>query len=144
MLAQLVKSKLNYKYHWAVADYLQRAARHIASKVDVEQAYALGKAAVELALKGQNSVMPTVVRTADKPYKWKIGTARLEDVANREKMLPRDYITEDGFHITAKARRYLQPLIKGEDYPPYKDGLPQYVQLKNAPVRKKLAEPFVV
>ncbi|HKU13778.1 MAG TPA: 6-phosphofructokinase [Steroidobacteraceae bacterium] len=144
VIAQLVKSKLDYKYHWAVADYLQRAARHIASKVDVEQAYALGKAAVELALKGQNSLMPTIVRTADKPYKWKIGTARLEDVANREKMLPRDYITADGFHITAKARRYLQPLIKGEDYPPYKDGLPQYVQLKNAPVRKKLAEPFVV
>jgi 6-phosphofructokinase 1 len=144
VIAQLVKSKLDYKYHWAVADYLQRAARHIASKVDVEQAYALGKAAVELALKGQNSLMPTIVRTADKPYKWKIGTARLEDVANREKMLPRDYITEDGLHITAKARRYLQPLINGEDYPPYKDGLPQYVQLKNAPVRRKLAEPFVV
>ena len=144
VLAQLVKEKLNYKYHWAVADYLQRAARHIASKVDVEQAYAVGKAAVELALKGQNSVMPTIVRTADKPYQWKIGTAPLAKVANQEKMLPRDYITEDGFHITAKARRYLSPLIKGEDYPPYKDGLPQYVQLKNAPVRKKLAEPFVV
>jgi ATP-dependent phosphofructokinase / diphosphate-dependent phosphofructokinase len=144
VIAQLVKSKLNYKYHWAVADYLQRAARHIASKVDVEQAYAVGKAAVELALKGQNSVMPTIVRTADKPYKWKIGTAPLAEVANREKMLPRDYITEDGFHITAKGRRYLLPLIKGEDYPPYKDGLPQYVQLQNAPVRKKLAEPFVV
>jgi 6-phosphofructokinase 1 len=144
VLAQLVKSKLNYKYHWAVADYLQRAARHIASKVDVEQAYALGKAAVELALKGRNSLMPTIVRTADKPYKWQIGTAKLEDVANREKMLPRDYITEDGLHITAKARRYLQPLIKGEDYPPYKDGLPQYVTLKNAPVRRKLSESFVV
>jgi ATP-dependent phosphofructokinase / diphosphate-dependent phosphofructokinase len=144
VIAQLVKSKLNYKYHWAVADYLQRAARHIASKVDVEQAYAVGKAAVELALKGQNSVMPTIVRIADKPYKWKIGTAPLAQVANQEKMLPRDYITEDGMHITAKARRYLQPLIKGEDYPPYKDGLPQYVTLKNAPVRKKLAEPFVV
>ena len=144
VIAQLVKSKLNYKYHWAVADYLQRAARHIASKVDVEQAYAVGKAAVELALKGQNSVMPTIVRTADKPYKWKIGTAPLAQVANQEKMLPHDYITEDGMHITAKARRYLQPLIKGEDYPPYKDGLPLYVQLKNAPVRKKLAEPFVV
>ncbi|HKQ14082.1 MAG TPA: 6-phosphofructokinase [Steroidobacteraceae bacterium] len=144
VIAQLVKSKLNYKYHWAVADYLQRAARHIASKVDVEQAYAVGRAAVELALKGQNSVMPTVVRTADKPYKWKIGTAPLAQVANQEKMLPRDYITEDGFHITAKARRYLSPLIKGEDYPPYKDGLPQYVTLKNAPVRRKLPEPFVV
>ena len=144
VIAQLVKSKLNYKYHWAVADYLQRAARHIASKVDVEQAYAVGKAAVELALKGQNSVMPTIVRTADKPYKWKIGVAPLAQVANQEKMLPRDYISEDGMHITAKARRYLLPLIKGEDYPPYKDGLPQYVTLKNAPVRKKLAEPFVV
>ena len=144
VIAQLVKSRLNYKYHWAVADYLQRAARHIASKVDVDQAYAVGKAAVELALKGQNSVMPTIVRTADKPYKWKIGVAPLAQVANQEKMLPRDYISEDGMHITTKARRYLLPLIKGEDYPPYKDGLPQYVTLKNAPVRKKLAEPFVV
>ena len=144
VIAQLVKSKLNYKYHWAVADYLQRAARHIASKVDVEQAYALGKAAVEFALKGHNSVMPTIVRVSDKPYKWKIGSARLEDVANKEKMLPRDYITADGMHITGKARRYLLPLIKGEDYPPYKDGLPMYVTLKNAPVRKKLATPFVV
>jgi ATP-dependent phosphofructokinase / diphosphate-dependent phosphofructokinase len=144
VIAQLVKAKLNYKYHWAVADYLQRAARHIASKVDVEQAYAVGKAAVELALKGGNSLMPTIVRVANKPYKWKIGAAKLEDVANKEKMLPRDYITEDGFHITSKARRYLLPLIKGEDYPPYKDGLPQYVTLKNAPVRKKLAGTFVV
>jgi ATP-dependent phosphofructokinase / diphosphate-dependent phosphofructokinase len=144
VIAQLVKSKLNYKYHWAVADYLQRAARHIASKVDVEQAYAVGKAAVELALKGQNSVMPTIVRVGDRPYKWKIGTAALGKVANQEKMLPRDYITEDGFHITSKGRRYLSPLIKGEDYPPYNDGLPQYVKLKNAPVRKKLANTFVV
>jgi 6-phosphofructokinase len=144
VLAQLVKSKLNYKYHWAVADYLQRAARHIASKVDVEQAYALGKAAVELAMQGHNSLMPIVVRTSDKPYKWKIGTAKLTDVANQEKMLPRDYITADGFHITARARRYLAPLIKGEDYPPYKDGLPQYVVLKNAPVKRKLTNIFVV
>jgi ATP-dependent phosphofructokinase / diphosphate-dependent phosphofructokinase len=143
-IAQLVKSKLDYKYHWAVADYLQRAARHIASKVDVDQAYAVGKAAVELALKGHNSVMPTIVRVSDKPYKWKLGTAKLGNVANQEKMLPRDYITADGFHITTKARRYLAPLIKGEDYPPYKNGLPQYVTLKNAPVRKKLSETFVV
>jgi 6-phosphofructokinase len=144
VVAQLVKSKLNYKYHWAVADYLQRAARHIASKVDVEQAYALGKSAVELALKGHNSVMPTIVRTSNKPYKWKLGLAKLQDVANQEKMLPRDFITEDGFHITNKARKYLLPLIKGEDYPPYKDGLPQYVVLKNAPVKKKLSTPFVL
>jgi 6-phosphofructokinase 1 len=144
VIAQLVKAKLGYKYHWAVADYLQRAARHIASKVDVEQAYAVGKAAVELALKGHNSVMPTIVRTSERPYRWKIGIAKLDDVANREKMLPRDYISTDGFHITAKARRYLAPLIKGEDYPPYKDGLPQYVTLKNAPVRKKLKQRFVL
>jgi len=144
VIAQLVKEKLGYKYHWAVADYLQRAARHIASKVDVDQAYAVGKAAVELALKGHNSVMPTIVRVSDKPYKWKIGMAALEKVANVEKMLPRDYITEDGFHITAKGRKYLAPLIKGEDYPPYKDGLPQYVVLKNSPVKKKLSTPFVL
>jgi 6-phosphofructokinase 1 len=144
IVAQLVKQKLGYKYHWAVADYLQRAARHIASKVDVEQAYAVGKAAVEVALKGHNSVMPTIERVSDRPYRWKIGLARLEDVANREKMLPRDYITPDGLHITAKARRYLAPLIRGEDYPPYKDGLPQFVVLKNAPVRKKLKTAFAI
>jgi len=144
VIAQLVKAKLNYKYHWAVADYLQRAARHIASKVDVEQAYAVGKAAVELAVKGHNAVMPTIVRVADKPYKWKIGLAKLEDVANKEKMLPRDYISEDGLNITSKARRYLSPLIGGEDYPPYKAGLPQYVVLRNAPVKKKLTNTFVV
>ena len=144
VVAQLVKDKLGYKYHWAVADYLQRAARHIASKVDVEQAYAVGKAAVELALKGHHAVMPAIVRVSDKPYRWKIGVAKLEDVANVEKMLPRDYITPDGFHITAKGRRYLAPLIKGEDYPPYKDGLPQYVVLKNKPVRRKLKNTCVV
>jgi len=144
VVAQLVKDKLGYKYHWAVADYLQRAARHIASKVDVEQAYAVGKAAVELALKGHHAVMPAIVRVSDKPYRWKIGVAPLEKVANVEKMLPRDYITPDGFHITAKGRRYLAPLIKGEDYPPYKDGLPRYVVLRNKPVRKKLKSGFVV
>ena len=144
VLAQLVKEKLNYKYHWAVADYLQRAARHIASKVDVEQAYAVGKSAVELAMKGHNSVMPTIVRVADKPYKWKLGVAKLENVANQKKMLPRDYISADGMHITAKARRYLSPLIKGEDYPPYQDGLPRYVTLRNVPVKRKLKETFVL
>jgi 6-phosphofructokinase 1 len=144
VVAQLVKDKLGYKYHWAVADYLQRAARHIASKVDVEQAYATGKAAVELALKGHHAVMPAIVRVSDKPYRWKIGVAPLDKVANVEKMLPRDYITPDGFHITAKGRRYLAPLIRGEDYPPYKDGLPQYVVLKNKAVRKKLKAGFVV
>ncbi len=138
VVANMIKDALGYKFHWAVADYLQRAARHIASKTDVEQAYALGKAAVDLALKGQNAVMPTIVRVSEKPYKWKTGVAMLKDVANVEKMMPRDFISKDGFGITDKCRTYLAPLIKGEDYPPYKDGLPQYVQLKNVAVAKKL------
>lgn len=142
VVAQLIKDKLNYKYHWAVADYLQRAARHLASKVDVEQAYALGRAAVELAVKGKRAVMPTIVRTSSKPYKWKIGVADLKDVANVEKKMPRDFITEDGFGITPKCRAYLAPLIQGEDYPPYKNGLPQYVKLKNVAVKKKLSTEF--
>jgi 6-phosphofructokinase len=142
VVANMIKDGLGYKYHWAVADYLQRAARHIASKVDVDQAYALGKAAVELAIKGKNSVMPTVDRTSDKPYKWKIGVAELKKVANKEKMMPRNFITADGFGITAKCRTYLSPLIKGEDYPPYKDGLPNYIKLKNVAVPKKLKGEF--
>ena len=142
VVAGMVKEKLGYKYHWAVADYLQRAARHISSKTDVEQAYALGKAAVEMALKGKNSVMPTIVRVSDKPYKWKIGVAELKDVANKEKMMPRNFITADGFGITQKCRSYLAGLIKGEDYPPYKDGLPNYVRLKNVAVTKKLKGVF--
>jgi 6-phosphofructokinase len=144
VVAQLVKDKLGYKYHWAVADYLQRAARHIASRVDVEQAYAVGKAAVELAVKGHNAVMPAIVRTSNRPYRWKIGIAPLDKVANVEKMLPRDYVTPDGFHITAKGRQYLAPLIQGEDYPPYENGLPRYVVLRNKPVRRKLKTAFVV
>jgi 6-phosphofructokinase 1 len=139
VVANLVRDKLGYKYHWAVSDYLQRAARHIASGTDVEQAYALGKAAVELALEGKNAMMPTVVRTSDDPYSWEIGSANLADVANVEKMMPDDFITDDGFGITEKCRRYLQPLIMGEEYPPYKNGLPDYVKLKNISVPKKLA-----
>jgi len=138
VVANMIKDALGYKFHWAVADYLQRAARHIASKTDVDQAYALGKAAVELAIKGQNAVMPTIDRVSDKPYKWKVGVAPLSKVANVEKFMPRDFITSDGFGITTKCRTYLLPLIKGEDYPPYKDGLPQYVRLKNVAVPKKL------
>ena len=139
VVANMIKDALGYKFHWAVADYLQRAARHIASKTDVDQAYALGKAAVELALKGQNAVMPTVDRVSDKPYKWKIGVAPLSKVANVEKFMPRNFITPDGFGISDKCRTYLLPLIKGEDYPPFKDGLPQYVRLKNVAVPKKLS-----
>ncbi|WP_069470270.1 6-phosphofructokinase [Candidatus Marithrix sp. Canyon 246] len=142
VVAQMIKDNLGYKYHWAVADYLQRAARHIASKTDVEQAYALGKAAVELAVAGKNAVMPTVVRTSNNPYTWEIGSADLADVANVEKMMPTEYISEDGFGITEACREYLQPLILGEDYPPYKDGLPQYVELKNVGIAKKLASTY--
>lgn len=140
MVANLIKDKLGYKYHWAVADYLQRAARHIASATDVEQAYALGSAAVKFALQGKTAIMPTIERTNDKPYRWKIGEAKLSRVANVERKMPKSYITKDGFGITAAARRYLQPLIAGEDYPPYKDGLPQYVSLKNQLIKKKLPE----
>ena len=140
VVAAVVKEGLKLKYHWAVADYLQRSARHIASKTDVAQAYAVGKAAVELALKGGNAVMPTIVRKSNQPYKWAVGVANLDDVANVEKKLPRDYITDDGYGITAKCRQYLAPLIQGEDYPPFKNGLPQYVTLKNAAVPRKLSE----
>ncbi len=140
VIANIVKDGLNLKYHWSVADYLQRAARHIASKTDVAQAYALGKSAVELALKGKNSVMPTVVRKSNQPYKWEIGVADLKNVANVEKKMPEDFISDDGFNITAKCVQYLAPLISGEDYPPYKNGLPAYVRLKNAAVPKKLGE----
>jgi len=140
VVANMVKEALGHKFHWAVADYLQRAARHIASKTDVDQAYALGKAAVELALKGQNAVMPTVDRISNKPYKWKIGVAPLSKVANVEKFMPRDFISDDGYGITDKCREYLYPLIQGEDYPPYRNGLPVYVRLKNVGVAKKLAE----
>ena len=139
VIANLVKSELKLKMHWAVSDYLQRSARHIAARTDVQQAYAVGKAAVELALKGANAVMPAIVRTSNRPYRWKIGTAPLAEVANREHKMPREFITADGFGVTAKGRAYLLPLIQGEDYPPYRDGLPAYALLKNAAVRRKLA-----
>ncbi len=144
VIAQLIKDKLGHKFHWAVADYLQRAARHIASKTDVEQAYALGRAAVEMALAGDNAVMPTIVRLADEPYAWEIGKAALSEVANVERKMPRDYITADGYGITEACRRYLRPLIMGEDYPPYVDGLPQYVILKNLPVARILTSSFAL
>ena len=144
LIAALVKAKLGYKYHWAVADYLQRAARHLASKTDVQQSYAVGRAAVELALAGHNAVMPAILRTSDKPYRWRIGVAPLEKIANVEKKLPRDFISADGYGITAKARAYLEPLVRGEDYPPFKGGLPQYVRLKNVAVPKKLDAGFKI
>jgi len=144
VIAQLVQERLKQKYHWAVADYLQRSARHIASRTDVLQSYAVGKAAVELAVKGVSGVMPIIVRKSSKPYRWAIGVADLEEIANHEKMMPRDYITGDGFHITPKCRQYLEPLVQGEDYPPYRNGLPAYVKLKNVPVPKKLSTGFKI
>ena len=138
-IADLVKRELKLKYHWAVADYLQRAARHIASKTDVLQSYAVGKAAVEYAVQGMNGVMPAIKRLKSKPYQWEIVPVPLVQVANQEKKMPCDFITADGFHITQKCRNYLQPLIEGEAYPPYKGGLPRYVTLKNVAVKKKLA-----
>jgi len=144
VVANMVKQGLGYKYHWAVADYLQRAARHVASKTDVEQAWAVGRAAVDLALAGENAVMVTIVRTGAAPYSWEVGKAPLSEVANVEKFMPGDYISEDGFGITPACRRYLAPLIQGEDYPLYRDGLPDYAQLKNAPVPKKLDTDFAI
>jgi 6-phosphofructokinase 1 len=138
VVANLIKDAYGYKFHWAVADYLQRAARHLASNSDVEQAYATGKAGVEYAIAGDNAIMPCVVRTSDNPYKWEIGKAPLSEVANVEKFMPADFITEDGFGITEKCKTYLLPLIEGENYPPFEAGLPKYVTLKNECVEKKL------
>jgi len=144
VVAGMVRDSLGFKYHYAVADYLQRSARHIASATDVKQAYAVGVAAVEMALAGDNAVMPVIKRVSDKPYRWKIEKAPLARIANKEKMLPKRYISSDGFGITKAARRYLQPLIHGEDYPPYINGLPKTVRLKNVSVRRLLNTKFVV
>ena len=144
MVANIVREHLGYKYHYAVADYLQRSARHIASATDVRQAYAVGEAAVKMALAGDTAVMPVITRLSDQPYRWRIDKAPLEKIANKEKMLPRRYISRDGFGITEACRRYLSPLIRGEDYPPYFNGLPKYTSLRNVPVRRKLGTEFVV
>lgn len=144
VVAQMIKDEFGYKYHWAVADYLQRAARHIASQTDVDQAYAMGKAAVEFAVSGKNAVMPTIVRKKTKTYQWTIGEAPLSAVANVEKKMPRNFISRDGMHITDICREYLTPLVRGESYPPYKNGLPQYITLKNEAVEKKLKKKFKV
>ena len=137
-IAAMINDKHGYKYHWAVADYLQRAARHIASKTDVDQAYAVGKAAVERAVRGDDGIMVTIRRTSDSPYRWTVGEVPLHRVANVERTMPKSYISKDGFGITARARRYLAPLIRGEDYPRYKQGLPQYTRLKAELTAKKL------
>jgi 6-phosphofructokinase 1 len=144
VVCQMVRDNLGLKYHYAIADYLQRSARHIASAVDVKQAYAVGKAAVEFAIAGKTAVMPVIKRVSDKPFKWKIESAPLGRIANKEKMLPRRYITKDGFGISEACRRYLEPLIKGEDYPPYINGLPKVAKLKKRPVKPLLGTKFVV
>ncbi|MCZ6579217.1 MAG: 6-phosphofructokinase [Gammaproteobacteria bacterium] len=139
VVANIIKQDLGYKYHWAVADYLQRAARHLASATDLEQAYALGKAGVEMALDGNNAIMPTIDRVSNQPYRWEIGSADLSEVANVEKMMPMNFISEDGFGITDLCREYLYPLIRGEAYPDYDErGMPKYVVLKNELVDRKL------
>jgi 6-phosphofructokinase len=141
VVAHVLSSALGYKCHWAVADYLQRSARHIASRTDVDQAYAVGKAAVEMAIAGENAIMPAIVRTSGEPYAWTIGKVPLAQVANVEKHLPREFISTDGFGITRTCRSHLLPLIQGEDYPPYENGLPQFAKLKNKSIPKRL-EPF--
>ncbi len=141
VVSNLVREKLGYKYHWAVSDYLQRSARHLASRVDVDQAYAVGEAAVKFALAGKSGVMPVIKRTSNNPYRWKIEEAQLGRMANREKMMPKSYIAADGMGITPAAKRYLAPLIRGEDYPPYdRDGLPKYVKMRKMLAPKKLAD----
>ena len=144
LLADRIKSELGHKYHYAIADYLMRAARHIASATDLEQSYAVGRAAVEYAAAGKSGVMVTIDRVSDEPYEWTLGEAPLDEVANVERKVPREFITDDGFHITEACRRHLAPLIMGEDYPPYVGGLPQYVRLKNVAVPKKTGRDFEI
>ncbi|WP_062267386.1 6-phosphofructokinase [Endozoicomonas arenosclerae] len=143
-LCTMIKREHGFKYHYAVADYLQRSARHIASRVDVEQAYAVGKAAVELAVTGKNAVMPSITRESNAPYRWSIGEVQLEEVANFEKKMPMEFIDEDGFGITPVCREYLEPLIEGEEYPPYLNGLPRFAKLRKVLVEKKLGDSFDV
>ncbi|NKN32233.1 6-phosphofructokinase [Marichromatium bheemlicum] len=138
VVANMVKEAFGYKFHWAVADYLQRAARHLASKTDVEQAYAMGRAGVEFALAGHNAVMPTVRRLSNDPYAWEVGEAPLAEVANVEKFMPKEFISADGYGITQACKDYLIPLIQGEDYPPFERGLPKYVTLQNRAVERRL------
>ena len=137
-IASIINSSLGYKYHWAVSDYLQRSARHIASQTDLEQAYSVGKSAIDFVLKGENAVMPIIKRKKTKKYSWEIDKVALSKVANKEKKMPRSYITKDGFGITESCKKYLRPLIQGEAYPPYRNGMPVTANLKNKLLKKKL------
>tara|TARA_B100000676_G_scaffold255645_1_gene262601 strand:- start:86 stop:1363 length:1278 start_codon:yes stop_codon:yes gene_type:complete len=143
-IANIIRSELGFKYHWAVADYLQRSARHLASKTDVEHAYEVGAAAVSYAKNGKNAIMPIIIRTQDNPYKWAIGETPLNKVANIEKTLPPNFISKDGFGVTEECIQYLRPLIGGEDYPPYVDGVPNYVSLKKQFEPRKLTDDFAI
>ena len=136
----MIKHSLDYKYHYAIADYLQRSARHMASKTDVEQAYAVGRAAVNAALAGKNALMVSIERDASKPYTWSLSEVPLSAVANQEKKMPQAFISKNGFGITQQARDYLLPLIAGEDYPPYQNGLPFYPRLKNTLITKRCTQ----
>ncbi|QHG92515.1 6-phosphofructokinase [Coxiella endosymbiont of Amblyomma sculptum] len=143
VLARIIKKRLGFKYHWAVADYLQRAARHLTSQTDLDQAYALGQSAVEYALLEKSNIMLTICREKSQNYQWRIDTIPLSRVANAEYRVPENFITKDGFGITESCRHYLEPLIQGESYPPYRGGVPMYIKLKNQLIKKKLKENFV-
>jgi len=144
VITNLISTRFGYRCHWAVPDYLQRSARHIASETDLHQAYAVGRAAVEFAVAGKSALMPAIRRISDAPYRWDIIAASLSEVANQERLLPADFISADGFGVTGAARRYLAPLIVGEAYPPFKNGLPDYVKLRNLAAPKKLSTGFAV
>ena len=137
-IAEMINNKLGFKYHWAVSDYLQRSARHISSQVDLDHAYAVGKAAVEYASSGENAIMPIIVRKKTKPYSWEVGKVALSKVANIEKKMPRNFISKDGFGITQSCKNYLSPLIQGEAWAPFEDGVIQTASLKNKLINKKL------
>ncbi|MDO3386631.1 6-phosphofructokinase [Gilvimarinus sp. SDUM040013] len=141
-LVDYIKQSLNYKCHWSVCDYLQRAARHIASKTDVDQAYAVGKAAVDYAAQGLQAVMPGIVREQSVPYQWHIEPIHISKVAGGEKHMPRHYMSKDGFSLTQAGRDYFAPLIEGEAYPPYRNGLPDYQKCRNRLLERKLPEYF--
>tara|TARA_Y100000766_G_scaffold285136_1_gene306621 strand:+ start:3221 stop:4444 length:1224 start_codon:yes stop_codon:yes gene_type:complete len=128
-LANLIDKNLNYKYHWSVSDYLQRSARHISSKTDIEQAISVGKAAANMALNNKNGFMPVICRDSNSPYSWSIKESELMHIANKEKTIPANFISEDGFRISQNGVDYLKPLTIGESYPKYRDGIPVYEQL---------------
>ena len=138
MLSNMIMNNLKLKVHWAVSDYLQRAARHISSSVDVDQAYKLGTESVELAKKNITDVMLTIEKKKSSKFKWSIGTTKLDNVANIEKKLPKNYIKSNGYEITAACKKYISNLIEGESFPIFKNGYPLYAKMKCKLIKKKL------